>query len=241
MKPLVSIITACHNCEPYLKDCINSVKMQDYPHIEHLILDDDSEDKSFKVMQNFAENNPKLKIFKSSDHLKCGGAYASLAEKASGDIIAVLDADDALVEGAVSKLVDLYENNPDVGYIWTQFWYCDKRLQKTELGFSRHPGDRSMLEHGGHCFSHWRTFRRSLLDKGRIFKPGLRSAVDKWMGYALEEMAIGGFANIPLYKYRQRAGGLTGSGRKNWQRMKDKFRTKRKDKNIVPFPIRILK
>jgi len=60
------------------------------------------------------------------------------------------------------------------------------------------------------------------------------------MGYALEELGSGGFVNIPMYKYRQRVGGLSYTGRKNWKIMKREFSEKRKLENIVAYPIRKL-
>ena len=42
--PLVSIITPVYNGAEYLNEMIQSVQRQDYPNIEHLIIDDGSQD-----------------------------------------------------------------------------------------------------------------------------------------------------------------------------------------------------
>ena len=117
-------------------------------------------------------------------------------------------------------------------------------MKKVKRGVSAHPGNNSLLEAGKlgkHCFSHWRTFRRELLtDDNPIFKEELSSAVDKYMGYRLEELGVGGFINIPMYHYRQRVGGLSFKGRANWKKMKQEFSNKRETFNITPYPIKKL-
>jgi len=239
----ISVITAVYNCRPYLKDCIKSVRSQNYDDYEHLIIDDCSTDGSYKYLRKICEGNSKIKLFKAKKRLHCGSAYSFLAQKAQGDIVAVLDADDALTKGALSTLSKLYEQNPEIGYIWTQFWLCNSHLEKIKKGFSKYPGDQSLLSigmNGKHYFSHWRTFRRSILDQVNVFKSGLKSAVDKYMAYSLEEVALGGFADVSLYKYRLRFGGLSYTGRKNWKKIKQEFFLKRQEKQIIPLPIKLL-
>lgn len=249
--PKISIITACRCCQPYLGDCIGSVRKQNFDDYEHVIIDDCSTDKSYKMLKKFAKEDNHIKLFKAKNRLRCGSSYAYVAAKAKGEILAVLDSDDALAGNAINNLVLLYDRNPEVKYIWTQHWMCDDRLRKIKKngkirkGVSSHPGDISLLEAGKkmkHCFSHWRTFKRELLEKSTkkgemIFKEGLKSAVDKYMAYKLEEFGVGGFADWPMYKYRQRLGGLSFTGRRNWERMKRKISAKREEHNIAAYPI----
>lgn len=239
----VSIITAAYNCGPYLKACLESVRSQKFDDYEHLILNDHSTDNGPKILKRYAAKDKHIRLIKPPQRLKCGSAYSRLGEEASGDIVGVLDADDALASKAILRLVRLYDKYPGVDYIWSQFWLCDDKLHKLKRGFSSHPGKRSLLEAGiagKHCFSHWRTFRRKLLEKGKVFPLGLKSAVDKYMGYFLEELGVGGFADLTLYKYRQRIGGLSFTGRKNWKIMKREFAERRKERNIKVYPIKRL-
>ena len=116
-------------------------------------------------------------------------------------------------------------------------------MKKMTKGFSAHPGKKVSLlsagRNGRHCFSHWRTYR-NLINDGTIFKKGLKSAVDKYMGYRLEELGTGGFIDVPMYYYRKRRGGLSHTGRRNWNKMKGKFHRKRKVERITTYPIKRL-
>lgn len=237
----ISIITAYYNCRPWIGDAIRSVRDQCYPKYEHIILDDMSNDGGYRVLKKHSQKDANIKIIKPSDKLWCGGAYNVLAQEATGDIVCVLDADDVLASKAMEKISFLYEKYPKVGWIYTNFWFCNARMKKIKPGFSCHPGDKSLLEHGKHCFSHWRTYRREAVGETTIFKPGLRAAVDKYMGYKLEQTAIGGFTGEKLYKYRMRSGGLSYTGKPAWKKMKKRFTKKRLNNKIKVYPIKKLK
>src|ERR1035437_6176010 len=42
--PLVTVITAVFNARPYISGCLDSVIGQDYPNVEHIVLDGGSSD-----------------------------------------------------------------------------------------------------------------------------------------------------------------------------------------------------
>ena len=53
LEPLVSIVTPTYNQAQFIEETIRSVKAQDYPHIEHLILDDASTDHTREILQRY--------------------------------------------------------------------------------------------------------------------------------------------------------------------------------------------
>lgn len=230
-----SVLMACYNCEPWVKDAIKSVIRQTYFDWELLILNDKSTDNSMSVIKKFCDGK-KIRLIENSERLYCGGAYNLLSFEATGDFCGVLDADDALGKKAIEKIIKAYKTTA-ADFIWTQFWLCDKNLKILKKGFSKPPENGKSLIDVRHAFSHWRTFKTSMREKCQIFKPGLKAAVDKWMGYALEEVGQGVFYNEVLYYYRQRAGGLSYKGRKEWEKMKIEF----KGHNTNTIPIKVLK
>lgn len=239
-----TILTACRNTSKYLDECLSSLTMQTYQDWELIFIDDNSKDKSLKIAKKFAAADSRIHIFRNNEKKGCGATYNRALKLATGDICCVLDSDDALASAtSLARVVEQYEERPDIGYIWTQFWLCTPALKKIKRGFSAHPGRLSLLDAGKlkkHCFSHWRTFRTRLRDDAEIFNPKLRACVDKWMGYVLEEIAKGGFFNRPLYKYRQRIGGLSFQGRRQWKDMKKKFTEKREKEKIKAKEIIVL-
>ena len=237
-----SILTACYNCSPWLKQCIKSVLSQKYKDWEWIIVNDHSTDNSLRTISKYVKGDDRVKIINNKSRLKCGGSYAKALKHATGDICCVIESDYVVSsDKSLLRLVSLYDKYTNVSYIWTQFNFCDPYLKVTKKGSCCLP-DSSFLQSGldytkyRHCFSHWRTFRTSLRGYGNIFNDKLPAAVDKWMGYRLEELGVGGFYPKVLYLYRQRLGGLSFTGRKHWKRMLSKFNNKRQKENITVYP-----
>ena len=207
-----SILTACHDAAPFLKQCINSVLIQKYVDIEWVIVDDCSIDNSYEILSSIGD--PRIKLVRNDNRKYCASSYAKALNLATGDICGVLDSDDALQEDAVETVVDLYRRYPAIGYIYTQHFWCDEKLRVKRRGLSQMPKpNKSFIDmatkHGAHCFSHWRTFKRKLSDNAVLFKPGLKYAVDKCLGFSLEELAMGGFYGEQLYYYRYHKGNMS--------------------------------
>jgi glycosyltransferase involved in cell wall biosynthesis len=108
----VSIITPVYNGSKYLEELIKSVREQDYPRIEHIIIDDGSKD-----------NGATVDILKHHSHLRWWsrenrGAYATMNEglkAATGDIATFICCDDMYEDsGAISYVVDLWNRMPDI-------------------------------------------------------------------------------------------------------------------------------
>jgi len=90
----VSVITTTYNQSKYIKKCIDSVIAQDYKNWEMLIIDDGSTDGTNKIVSEYVD--PRIKYF-PLDHtgiFHMGKKYNFALSKASGDIIAILEADD---------------------------------------------------------------------------------------------------------------------------------------------------
>jgi glycosyltransferase involved in cell wall biosynthesis len=226
----ISILTASHNDERFIKDCAQSVLGQAYPDFEWVVVDDCSSDKTFEILSDFKD--PRLRLFRNDDQLFCSSTYARALKEARGDICAIVDGDDALVAKAIKTLAKLYQKNRELGYIYTQHWWCDNKLNRKRKGLSAQPPmgmsmSRLSLKKNAHSFSHWRTFRRYLAKGNEIFPKGLKYSVDKHMGFVLERIAYGGFYPEPLYLYRYYKGNMSLTHAKDqkeiWKTMAKKF------------------
>ena len=117
--PLVSIVTPAYNAAPYLPDLLRSVAAQDYPRIEHVVIDDGSRDDGATV--RLLESHPGVRWW-SRGNL---GQYATMNEgfrAATGDFVTAISADDTYVDaGAVSALARCLVGHPecDVAYGFT--------------------------------------------------------------------------------------------------------------------------
>jgi glycosyltransferase len=86
----VSIITTSYNSGHTIKDTLMSVAAQDYPNIEHIIIDGGSRDETLQVVRRF--QHPALVVSE-----KDGGIFHAMnkgLQLCTGDIICFLNSDD---------------------------------------------------------------------------------------------------------------------------------------------------
>lgn len=90
---LVSIITPVYNGERFVGDTIKSVIAQTYPDWEMLIVNDGSKDGSEKIIQSYADKDPRIKYIRQ-ENAGSAAARNNGLKRAEGQYIALLDADD---------------------------------------------------------------------------------------------------------------------------------------------------
>ena len=105
--PLVSIVTPSLNQGAFIEQTIRSVLEQDYPRIEHVVVDGGSTDGTLDVLRRY----PHLDWISEPD----GGQAEAINKgfrRTSGEILAWLNADDYLLPGAVSSVVAAFREHP---------------------------------------------------------------------------------------------------------------------------------
>ncbi|MGM0407790.1 MAG: glycosyltransferase [Bacteroidota bacterium] len=108
---LVSIVIACRNEEGNIEHLIQSLLQQDYPkeNTEIIVVDDHSEDDTYKILIRYAEKNNHLKILqnpKIQQGKKTALAYG--IQYSSSKIIVTTDADCRMGRKWLSELVAYY-------------------------------------------------------------------------------------------------------------------------------------
>ncbi|TAH00979.1 MAG: glycosyltransferase [Sphingobacteriales bacterium] len=94
----ISLITVCYNAESNITDCLKSVKSQDYPNLEYIIVDGGSNDATLDIVNKFSDiisiliSEPDKGIY---DALNKGIAAAS------GDIIGIMHSDDFFAQSNI--------------------------------------------------------------------------------------------------------------------------------------------
>lgn len=98
MKPLFTIATVTFNAEATLESTLESVARQDYPHIEHLIIDGCSTDHTLSLVSRYVEENRTEHAIRPVCEPDNGlyDAMNKALHTASGDYIVFLNAGDAL-------------------------------------------------------------------------------------------------------------------------------------------------
>ena len=115
--PLISVVMPCHNAERYLGEAIGSALGQSYGNVELIVVDDGSTDASPDIATNLAkEHAGRLTLLR----VKQGGPYPARnlgLQRAQGEFIAFLDADDWWEPTALARLHGaLVGANADLAY-----------------------------------------------------------------------------------------------------------------------------
>lgn len=103
-----SVITVSYNQGQYIRENIESVLHQGYSNYEHIIIDGGSTDNTLDILKEY----PHLNWVSEPDRGQSDGLNKGF-RKATGDIIAWINSDDALAPEAMKVLNDFFENNPD--------------------------------------------------------------------------------------------------------------------------------
>lgn len=108
--PSISVITPSYNQGDFLESTIRSVLDQDYPHLEYIIIDGGSTDKSVDIIRNYAD---RLACWVSEpDHGQAHAINKGFA-MASGDILCWINSDDLLAPGALHRVAEHFAENPN--------------------------------------------------------------------------------------------------------------------------------
>lgn len=101
MRPKVSIVTSSYNQAEYIARTIDSIRSQDYPNIEHIVVDGMSTDGTVDVLARY----PDLKVIREPDSGQADAINKGF-RAATGDIFGFVNSDDTLEPGAVSAVVE---------------------------------------------------------------------------------------------------------------------------------------
>ncbi|WP_289664015.1 glycosyltransferase family 2 protein [Flavobacterium panacagri] len=111
MSDLVSILTPTYNTEKFIRATIESVQNQTYKYWEMILVDDGSTDQTVSVIEEFAQNDSRIKLFKLEKNSGNGFARNVALDKASGKYIAYLDSDDLWSFDKLEKQVQFLKTN----------------------------------------------------------------------------------------------------------------------------------
>lgn len=114
--PKVSIIMPCYNSEKYIEKAIQSVLEQTYRNFELIIIDDDSTDKTWEIIEQYAKKDFRVICTRKSENEK--GISKSMnkgIEMARGKYITRMDSDDIIIPEKILRQVQFLDENEEYG------------------------------------------------------------------------------------------------------------------------------
>ena len=104
--PLISVIIPVYNVYQYLEECLESLRKQNYPKLEFIIIDDGSNDGSGVFCDEFAKKDPRFRVI-HQDNRGLSAARNRGIKESKGEYITFVDSDDYVTGDYISYLFDL--------------------------------------------------------------------------------------------------------------------------------------
>jgi glycosyltransferase involved in cell wall biosynthesis len=117
----LSILIPTYNPhDVWLKEAIESVCAQSYPHWELCIADDASTDPEVReVLEEYSRRDPRIKVCFREVNGHISNASNSALEMATWDWIMLMDHDDLIPSNALQEFADVIQSHPDVKMIYS--------------------------------------------------------------------------------------------------------------------------
>lgn len=119
---LVSIITPAYNCEEYIAEAIESVLSQTYKNWEMIIVNDMSNDETWRIIKEYQQRDVRIKGISLFQNSGAAVARNTALDKAKGRFIAFLDADDRWKPDKLQVQIEFMVKN-NYGFTFSEYEY----------------------------------------------------------------------------------------------------------------------
>ena len=205
--PLISVALCTYNGQEFLSEQLSSILSQSYDHLEVIVCDDGSTDRTIQIVKDFAAKDPRLRLYQNAKTLGFNKNFEKAISLTSGEFIAISDQDDIW---EVDKIQRLYDNIQTNLLIFSNSSLMDDSgmLLGDQLLSNFSLQDKSFKAYLLHNYTtgHTCLFRREYIDF--ILPLPAVGYYDWWMGFvALYHQKIT-FLDQPLTRHRVHAGSV---------------------------------
>ncbi|GIQ58567.1 glycosyl transferase [Flavobacterium collinsii] len=119
INPKITVLMPVYNCEPFIKEAIDSILNQTFSNFEFIIIDDASTDSTVSIIKTY--NDPRIKLIIKPDNLGLTNSLNYGLSIAKGEYIARMDGDDISLPERFAKQVVFLDKNPETVLIGAYF------------------------------------------------------------------------------------------------------------------------
>jgi glycosyltransferase involved in cell wall biosynthesis len=178
--PSISIVTPSFNQAVFIGDALESIRLQNYSNLEHLVIDGLSVDGTIELLHSL-EADGKDMILKCVLERDSGQSEALNKgfRQAKGDIIGWLNADDRYLPGCFNRIAQTFSDHPEVDVFYGDYILVDEHGKTLQI--------RPEIEFNSFILRHHRVlyiattatfFRRRIFDEGNWLDETLHYAMD---------------------------------------------------------------
>jgi glycosyltransferase involved in cell wall biosynthesis len=208
----VSIITTTFNSAVTVAETMQSVEEQDHPHIEHIVVDGQSQDETLQIIEQYPHT---ATLISEKDE----GIYDAMNKgirAATGDVVGILNSDDLYVDAhVITKIVKTFED-PRIQACYADLEYVDAQNSSRVTRTWKSGSFNSRSFYWGWMPPHPTFFvRKSVYDQVGLFNTRLRSAADYEMMLRIFVKFQLPVAYLPEVIVKMRTGGMSNASVNN--------------------------
>ena len=119
----ISVITVCYNMAQYIETTIKSVLSQDYPNLEYIVIDGGSTDGTQQIIEKYKD---QLAYYVSEPD---NGMYDAINKgfaRATGEVIAWINADDIYMPWTLKTVNDVFTKFPETQWLGGKYSFLNE-------------------------------------------------------------------------------------------------------------------
>jgi len=177
-RPLISVVMPVYETPaPLLREALDSVCAQLYPHWELCIADDASPSSHVaEILADYAARDSRIRFVTRETNGHISAATNSALALATGEFVALMDHDDVLSERALYEIAVELDTHPDADILYSDEDRIDETGRRHNPHFKTDWNPELFL--GQNMISHLGVYRRSLIEAIGGFRIGLEGSQD---------------------------------------------------------------
>ncbi|MBS1507563.1 MAG: glycosyltransferase [Bacteroidetes bacterium] len=209
----ISLITVSYNSAATIKDTIDSIRSQDYPDIEYIVVDGNSKDNTVEILK---ENTSLIDRWISEPDKGIYDAMNKALKLATGEVVGILNSDDFYSSNQIISQVATAFQDPTTDAVFGDLVFVDPRnLKKVVRKYSSanwHPKKFAR----GFMPAHPTFFvRRKFYEQFGLFKTDYRIAADYELLIRFLYVHKLRYKYLPITMVNMRKGGVSSNGIKS--------------------------
>jgi glycosyltransferase involved in cell wall biosynthesis len=166
----VSVFLLSFNRPDLLERALKSILIQDVEDMEVIISDDCSEERYWHRIRSLESLDHRVKIYRNEKNLGCFGNLNHSLDLVQGDWLLMFNDDDVMLPGMLKKEVEFVQQNPNVGFVYTDGYAVLPNGKKVLRSCSTHPVLKAGTEALDHVVFHFNIFATSVLVKRECYE-----------------------------------------------------------------------
>lgn len=215
---MISVIVPVYNVQPYLEQCVESIRTQTFCDLEIILVDDGSSDECPRLCDEYAAKDARIKVIHKSNGGLSDARNAGV-KIAVGEWIYFADSDDWLESDAIEKLYGFAITNDcnvvqgNMYYVYSDHMLYRKvcRRERKANVLSRDEAMRELIINDRVKNFAWGKLYKAELIKDLEFPVGRFFEDCFWQHRVVDRVCKYGIIDVPLYYYRQREDSISGS------------------------------